>query len=42
MSSSISEQYSLKTGRGLVTIAQMAGIDEAEDCLRSTQQDQQQ
>jgi hypothetical protein len=40
MSSSIAEQYSVKTGRGLVTIAQVAGIDDAEDCLRSTQQDQ--
>ena len=32
----------MKTGRGLVTIAQVAGIDDAEDCLRSTKQDQQQ
>jgi hypothetical protein len=38
----MAEQYSVKTGRGLVTIAQMAGIDDAEDCLRSTTQDQQQ
>ena len=36
------EHYGYKTGRGLVTIAHMAGIDDAEDCLRSTKQDQQQ
>ena len=36
------EHYSQKTGRGLVTIAQVAGIDDAEDGLRSTKQDQQQ
>jgi hypothetical protein len=42
MSSSIAEHYGKKTGRGLIKIAQMAGIDDAEDCLRSTKQDQQQ
>jgi hypothetical protein len=36
------EHYSQKTGRGLVTIAQIAVIDDAEDCLRSPEQDQQQ
>ena len=36
------EHDSQKTGRGLVTIAQVAGIDDAEDCLRSTKPDQQQ
>ncbi len=34
-------ELSTRSLRGwLVTIAQMAGIDEAEDCLRSTQQAQ--
>ena len=42
VSACLPEHYSQKTGRGLVTIAQMAGIDDAEDCLRSTKQDQQQ
>jgi hypothetical protein len=30
------EHYAWKTGRGLVKIAQMAGIEDAEDCLLST------
>jgi hypothetical protein len=42
VSACLPEHYSQKTGRGLVTIAQVAGIDDAEDCLRSTKQDQQQ
>jgi hypothetical protein len=42
VSACLPEHYSQKTGRGLFTIAQVAGIDDAENCLRSTKQDQQQ
>ena len=42
VSACLPEHYSQKTGRGLFTIAQMAGIDDVVDYLRSTKQDQQQ